>query len=349
MKILIVGSLSNYAIERFYFKYLNKNISKNIEAKVFTAQDEFLNYYNKSLSNKLLFRSGFHSIYKIINDHLIEEINSYQPDYLLVFKGMEVYPSTLLRAIEKNVRLINYNPDNPFIFSGSGSGNRNVSDSVKLYDYHFSYNLQVKEKIENKLGIQCGWLPFGFDIDDGLYEKCQQISEVSKACFIGNPDHQRANFLREIANHGIEIDVYGNRWKKFLHHYKINIYDSVFHEEFWRNLYKYRVQLNPLRLHNSRSHSMRSFEVPAIGGIMLASRTKEHEMFFNENTECFYYNNTADAIKKIKYILNLTDSNAQKIRYSARERSLVSNYSYKNRASQFLTMLQKFEFNKQLF
>ena len=348
MKVLIVGSLSNYAIERFYLKYLNKNLFDSVECKVFTAQDVFLKFYNRSVINKLAFRIGYRDIYVMINEKLKAELDKYQPDHLLVFKGMEVFPSTLQYAIDRKINIINYNPDNPFIFSGSGSGNENVSESIKMYDLHFSYNLQVRDRIEEDYGIPCGWLPFGFEVDEKVYHHCLSEKEIVKACFIGNPDHIRANFIKEIAEEGIKIDVFGYKWNSFLNHKNITLYNSVFGEEFWKNLHRYRVQLNPLRIHNLNSHAMRSFEVPAIGGIMLAARTAEHEMFFNEFSECFYYDNTVDAIQNIKDILSLTHNEAKEIRNNARQRSLDSYYSYKCRAGQFLSMLNQFKNRHQI-
>ena len=43
-----------------------------------------------------------------------------------------------------------------------------------------------------------------------------------------------------------------------------------------------------MRIHNPDSHNMRSFEVPGVGGIMVAPDTKEHRIFFEVGKEIFY-------------------------------------------------------------
>ena len=85
---------------------------------------------------------------------------------------MEITPDSLEWAKKKKIKLVNYNPDNPFIFSGRGSGNSNVTNSISLYDLHFTYNLSVKEKLEKEFQSKDCFLPFGFDLDDQLFEIC---------------------------------------------------------------------------------------------------------------------------------------------------------------------------------
>ncbi len=122
MRLLIVGSDSSYAIERPYVKYIGQN--KMVSAiDFFAAQNQFLGYYNSSTLNKILYRLGLSAILKVINRDLKERIEKFGPSVILIFKGMEVFPGTLRWIRSRNIRLVNYNPDNPFVFSGKGSGN----------------------------------------------------------------------------------------------------------------------------------------------------------------------------------------------------------------------------------
>ena len=341
MKILIVGANSNYAIERFYLKYLAE--IPGVQVELFEAQNMFLSYYQKSLFTKIIFRLGYQNIYDKINSALSERIVTMEPEIIFVFKGMEIYPKTLRWAKSKGIKLVNYNPDNPFIFSGRGSGNSNISNSISLYDLHFTYNLEVKKIIEDKYNIPAYWLPFGFDIPEGLFESISDLKEIIKTSFVGNPDRNRVKFLYGLAEKGIAVDLYGNNWEKFLHHKNINIYHAVYGSEFWQMIRQYRVQLNPLRKHNLDSHGMRSFEIPAIGGIMLAPVTSEHIKFFKDGEESFFYMDPEDAVLKINDVLSLSQNEANKIRNNAREKSLSSGYSYKHRVNELYKILKCLE------
>lgn len=328
MKVLIVGSDSVFAIENFYMRYMKQ---QGVDVELYAAQQAFYAYYNKNIIKKILFRFGVSRIFKTINAAVLQKVTTFQPDIVWVFKGMEIFPETLQELKRSGVKLVNYNPDNPFIFTGKGSGNKNVSDSISLYDLHFSYNWQIEQRLNTEYNAVTVNLPFGFDISQELYDLCEKEEEVKKACFLGNPDTQRAAFLEKLADK-VPVDVYGNKWSSFTSHSNIQCFQEVRGEEFWKILRKYRVQINLMRIHNEDSHNMRTFEVPAIGGIMLAPRTTEHEFFFKEGREVFFYNNINDCISSIEKIMTLSNEQSKVIRSAAREASLQKGYSYKSRS-----------------
>jgi spore maturation protein CgeB len=328
---MIVGSDEVYAIENFYVKYLRE---EGVEVTIFPAQPLFYDYYNRNLPNKILYRLGLSSVLSSINKEFKNRIEADEPDIVWIFKGMEIFADSIRWAKKKGIRFVNYNPDNPFIFTGKGSGNKHVIESIGLYDLHLTYNLSVKDTLEKKYKLKAGFLPFGFDVSDEIYNKCLRQTEIIKACFLGNPDKERAAFLMSLAKAGVQMDVYGNDWASCLKHENITIFPPVFQEELWLVLYRYRVQLNLMRIHNLNSHNMRSFEVPGIGGIMLAPDTTEHRMFFEDGREIFLFNSVRECKQKIEHLLSLTVHQAGLIRESARCRSISSGYSYRDRARQ---------------
>ena len=123
--------------------------------------------------NKVKLRLGISAIYQSINRQLLDAVEEHKPGIIWVFKGMEIWPQTLEWIRSKGIRLVNYNPDNPFIFTGSGSGNRNVTDSIRLFDLHLTYNLAVKKRLEDEYYMRTALLPFGFDLDDEVFPAVQ--------------------------------------------------------------------------------------------------------------------------------------------------------------------------------
>ena len=328
-RILIVGSDKIYAIENYFKKYLEE---EGAEIGLFTAQNYFYAYYQKSLLNKILFRASLSGIVKKINTLFKQTVEQFNPDIIWIFKGMEITPASLKWAHGRNIKLVNYNPDNPFLFSGRGSGNSHVTNSISLYDLHFTYNLEVKERLEREYKAKTVFLPFGFDLNNNLFDDCAQQKEILKLCFAGNPDEKRAAFIKKLARAGIPIDVYGNHWEQFINDPSVTVHAPVYGSEFWKILRRYRVQLNLMRLHNENSHNMRSFEVPAVGGIMLAPDTPEHRMFFQDKVDLFLFSTVEECILLAQSILGLSEMEAVKIRQNARARSLLAGYSYKERS-----------------
>lgn len=339
-KILLVGSDQQWSIERLYKKYLSE---AGLTVELFSAQDLFYKFYNRSVAHKIIFRSGFSSIYKDINKQLIIKADNFQPQFIWIFKGMEIYPATIAALKKRNVKVVGYNPDNPFLFTGKGSGNENVSGSIGLYDLHFTYSLEIKKQLEEKFGAFTSYLPFGYDIPEELYQSCGQEKELLKSCFLGNPDPQRVKFINELAEQGIELDIFGNFWGKYIRHKNVQVYPPVYGDAFYKTLFKYRVQLNMMRIHNLHSHNMRSFEIPAIGGIQLAPDTPEHRLFFEEGSEIFLYNSMQECIQNIHGLLSLSSAEALEVRRRARLRSVHSGYSYRNRTLQVVGVLNEWD------
>ena len=344
MRILIAGANSSYAIERFFVKYLNE--VPDIKAELFEAQNLFLSYYKKNVVNKILFRLGYKQIYSGINKKLKEKIVELNPDVLFVFKGMEIFSETLAWAKNKGIKLVNYNPDNPFIFSGRGSGNSNVTRSIPLYHLHLTYNKEVKLQMEREYNIPTVILPFGFDVDESIYKICCEQREINKLCFVGNPDKFRAAFITSLAEEGIQTDVFGNDWQKYISHQNVTVHKTVEGDEFWKTLYKYRVQLNLMRPHNLTTHNMRSIEIAGIGGIQLAPDTEDHRQYFTPEKEIFLYKNLAECKAKIQKLLQMSIEQSHEIRLAVRKKALEAGYSYKHRVMQALDAIRGIVFTK---
>ncbi len=343
MKILIVGSKKPWAIERFYIKYLTE---LGADIHLYPSADIVFDNHSKNIVNKILFKTKIKTGYPEVNKGLIDQADSIKPDWIWVFKGMEIYPATL-KLLGRKYRLVNYNPDHPFVIASSGGGNKNVRDSVGLYHLHFCYNRNLQKQIEQEFKLPVVFLPFGYDLSAEDYETITRESELNRVCFLGNPDKTREETLQLVADNGYPVDVYGHGWNKTsLHHHKnVTTHDAVYGSAFWKKMRAYRVQLNIFRQHNIGSHNMRTFEIPGAGGIQLAPYSEEHISFFNENSEIFLYRDQQELLKHVEYLMKSNSEEADKIRKAARSRSLNSLYSYKDRASIVFEAFQNMKLN----
>jgi spore maturation protein CgeB len=335
MRILIVGADYQWAIENHFVKHIS-SLGSTVE--LFPAQRYFYEYYYKSILTKLICRLGLSRIYEEINANLLKRVEDFKPDVVFVFKGMEVLPETLINLKLAGIKLVNYNPDNPFIFSGYGSGNKNVSESLQLYDFHLTYNLEILEKLKS-MQLNAEFFPFAFEPGDDKAPRLLETDEVLKPCFLGNPDKSRVDLLNQLAERGVKLDVYGNDWAKNNINPNITAYPPVYGDEMISVLRKYRVQLNLMRIHNLNSHNMRSLEIPGHGGIQLAPRTVEHEMLFEEGKEIFLYNDADDCVLQIHNLLSISSAEALEIREKAQLKA-QSQHTYKQRASKAAEMFE---------
>jgi spore maturation protein CgeB len=340
VKILIVGSNKHWATERYFIDHLRE---LGAEMYQYTAPDIVFDNHAKNLISKVLFKTKIRTGYSEVNRGLLAEAHSLDPDVIWVWKGMEIYPKTLQKLKTRGFKLANFNPDHPFIISGTGSGNKNVTQSVGLFDLHFCYIRKLMQEIENRFHIPTVFLPFAYEKKDVVYIDPASIQEIKRLCFQGNPDKYRSEMILFLAENGFEVDVYGQGWERtrLTNNKNINIFPIVPRPDFWRKNQEYRVQLNLFRLHNKGSHNMRTFEIPAVGGIQLSEYSIEQAEFFTDNEEIFFFRNKNEMVEKADMLLKMNKDRVNKIRTQARERSLHSGYTFSDRAQTVYLAFQK--------
>ncbi len=339
MKILIIGSDYTWSIERIYQRELE---ALGHEVELVPVQNMFYDYYYKTVLHKLIYRVGFSNILTKINKILLNKVNNEQYDFIWVFKGMEIFPGTLKKLKKRTNNLINYNPDNPFIFSGKGSGNQNVTKSISLFDLHLTYDAWVKKKIENEFQLRTEIINFGFDATTVQDIDLNSEDEVLAVCFLGNPDTYRTRIINLLLKKDIEVHLYGNNWNKFIKHDLAVIHNPVYGHEFYKILRKYRVQLNIMREHNLNSHNMRSIEIPGVGGVMLAPATADHLSFFNVEHEIFVYHNYLSLAQEVIRILTSDKMVIDRLREKARKK-VLEQFTYKTQANRILSLIENVE------
>ncbi|HEY6435970.1 MAG TPA: glycosyltransferase, partial [Ignavibacteriaceae bacterium] len=115
---------------------------------------------------------------------------------------------------------------------------------------------------------------------------------------------------------------------------------AVYGDDFWKVLYRYRVNLNLMRPHNPSSHNMRSFEIPGVGGIGLFPDTPDHKDYFEREGIVFLSNTVQDCIARADEILSMPADQAKEFRKKARAVSLANGYDYLSRTKQAVKMLE---------
>jgi spore maturation protein CgeB len=330
VKVVIVGSNNSWALEKYYQKHLKE---QNFDCTIFNVPDFFqLN----SIIKKVRYKIGDASIYNTVNKELLAYCSLHKPNIVWIFKGVEIFPSTLLTLKKNGHFLANYNPDHPYIRTSIAHGGKNIPDSVPIFDLHFSYREDLAKKIYSDFGIKTVRLPFGFEISSNNFLEASSQKEIQKICFVGTPDKKRSIELDEFAKLGFKIDVYSLTYpfKSILTKNKnIQLFPVVLKQDFWNTLYKYRVQINFLRQHNIGSHNQRTFEVPGIGGILLTPYSEEQNSFFEDKSEIFLYQNLKHANDLMEELITMPQTIANDIRENARKAAIKKKYSYKDRAT----------------
>jgi hypothetical protein len=339
MRLLMTGALDPDALEACYARGLSEEPS-DVQTVILASA---LRSGLRGFYPRLLRRAAPRKAFWDANVKLIKAAATYQPSVVWVFKGMEVFPDTLRILRDRGITLINYNPDHPFNFFSRGSGNDFIRRSIPYYHLHITYSKRIAKELKAYCpNARVAVIPFGHDVSDYVFDQISSEKEIVRACFLGSPDRHRQRQIMSLVEAGIATDVYGPRWERFLKPCSsLHLHGAVRGGAMLRTLRRYRLQLNFFRPHNADSHNMRSFEVPACGGIMLAEDSVEHRDFFENRKEAFFFASAREMIELAREILAMPGEVICQIRDAARKRCVACGYSYRTRARAALDIIKE--------
>lgn len=194
--------------------------------------------------------------------------------------------------------------------------------------------------------------------DPRIHYPCQPTaterdSMGGDVAFIGTFRPARADFLNRIARLSeFRLNIWGGGWQKMdrldhLHrrHGWRGLRGSVHPFELWcgemgKAIQANRVTLGLLYQENRDLQTSRSFEIPACGGLMLAERTEEHRMYFEEDKEAVYFGTFEELRDKLRFYV-AHDGARERIAAAGYRRAVESPYRYLDRARFALEQLSE--------
>jgi spore maturation protein CgeB len=136
----------------------------------------------------------------------------------------------------------------------------------------------------------------------------------------GGADEERVRLVVPILRAGFSVVLYGGYWDRFPET-RPHARGLVGAEGLRKATAEARVSLGLVRRANRDGHAMRSFEVPAMRGCLLAERTSDHVSLFGADRDAVVYfdggNDVADAVRWI------LDRPAERDRLAARAYELI--------------------------
>jgi spore maturation protein CgeB len=336
MRLLIVGPAVLGSLENSYVRAF-REIS-GIEVSHFDVDHYRLLSYRHNLPSRLASRILSGAVAYPIKRALVQAVKRGAYDVVIIFKGME-FPRALLEECRRNSRdtfWANLNPDNPLNISSRGSTNQHVVDSLSFYDLYLIWSRHLVPKLKEAGCRQVEYLPFAYDPD---MHSCAHPGAVNpdRVSFVGSWDKDRENILTTLRD--FDLQIYGESWRrasassglrsKIIPH---NLYGS----ELAEVVAGAAVSLNILRPQNAGSHNMRTFEIPAMGGLMLTTRSEEQQKWFPDDEACLMYGTHEELRNKVRFVLD-NPKIAQNIRREGIAR--VEGHTYRARAEVILNMM----------
>lgn len=278
-----------------------------------------------------------------LNREVLNQVAEFRPHLTFYIKAYYVLPETV-EASRRHGPAFVYMNDDMFL---PGISTFTFRDNIRLFDCIFttkSFNVPEYHAAGAPLAL---YIPNAFDPEVHYPATLNQEEAGYFGCdvaFVGFFSPSKADALTAVARYGdhLRMNVWGNwermmridnwpdswRWRKLRPFIRRR---AVFCESMGKAIQGAMITLGLLCREVRDLHTSRSFEIPACRGFMLAERTEEHQMYFQEDLEAVYFSSYQEMVDKIWFYLS-RDGVRERIAEAGYQRCLRSGATYVDRA-----------------
>ena len=240
--------------------------------------------------------------------HVERQFKRFQPHLVFVFKGSMLRRHTLENLRKTGTPIFNFYPDVDLVNHHRFWGNDFLT-SAPFYTCIFTpKSYQVKPLLDAG-APRVEFLPYAYD-PWCHYPVCSTPEEkqmfASDIAFIGTWGKRRAEALETLVSRDFpyKLAIWGNQWERLSPSSPLRKFvrfkpaTGATQAKVFGNT---KIALAFLSLPDL--HTARSFEIPAFGVLMLAERSAEHILFFEENREIACFEGVHELRDKLDYYL----------------------------------------------
>ena len=151
----------------------------------------------------------------------------------------------------------------------------------------------------------------------------------SDVAFIGTWMPERGAFMAELIKRGVPLSIYGGHWQKAP---EWPVIQSAWKgpatnndEDYARAVQCAKICLGLLSKGNRDLHTTRSLEIPALGGLLCAERTAEHQQLYCEGKEAVFWSDAAECADICQELL-ADEDRRQEIALRGSQRALANQH-----------------------
>jgi spore maturation protein CgeB len=234
---------------------------------------------------------------------------------------------------------INYYPDDPLNVQSRGTSNASVVRAIPFFDLYVLWTPRLLDAVKAAGAKRAALLPFGFDCE--AHRPLAGVKEISPSyvSFVGARDRERESILNSIAD--LNLRIYGENWDRVSRDSPLRGKVSprpIFGHDFARVVGESAVSVNLLRAQNFGAHNMRTFEIPAMGGVMLTTRSEEQQAIFPDREAALMFSELHEFRTAVDELLADCDLR-QRLRTRALKR--VDAHTYDARAARMLEFVNQ--------
>lgn len=269
------------------------------------------------------------------NSILCQKAGAFHPDLIYIDHGLSLWPETIRQLAKHSAKLVHFTSE---YFKVNEYTYRHFYKVVDQFDAHVITNRLVIPKLREKKARKIILSEFAYDPllhlppVWNLDEEKQFSNDI---IFIGHWEPATEKIIAHLRGEGIRVCVRGPGWynaKSLRDRMSIR---PVFGEDYVKLIAGAKIGLGILSKWNKNQSMSRTFEIPAIGGFLLAERTDEHCSYFEEGKEAEYFASLDELVDKTKFYLE-NDRIRKEVAFAGRQRCLHSGYRHEDRMQKIL-------------
>ncbi|WP_016932353.1 CgeB family protein [Rhodococcus sp. R1101] len=261
--------------------------------------------------------------------------NALSPDVLFCFRTVHL---DQIRLLDTPARLhVHYSPDD-------ASNPYNTTPDYLRHEHEWDLVVTTKRHNVPELTTRGAAVKFVLSAYDPAWHRLSARRDPQRYLlgFVGNcrPD-RRSAVLALAGRYGERMLVHGPGWRRVpeLRHTHAMVRGPVYGEHFSTAIASVTANLVLLNSDNRDTHTCRTFEVPAAGGLFVGQRTDEHAALLTEGRECLLFS----AVDELHEILRWCDRRPERARAVAEaghRRIVTGNHRYVDRAREIVAALE---------
>ena len=300
-KILILGASGKGALE---LSYINAAKELGIEIEIFDPAKEEKKYIKGgSIGKKFSFLPVEQWIRKM-NREIVLLAKKFNPDLILLFTNTRVLPGTLacIRTMNHRIKIAWIWPDTPLNLEKHNFLNAPLVDITCTYS---KATIPVFSRLEFP---NVHWVPLAGDLNMHGTDIIREEFETDIS-FVGGWRPEREKVMGIICGHfkNANIEIYGPYWKRDCKHPDVKTKikgEGLYEADLALFFNKSRININVIDDTNFPAANMRFFEIPAAGGLQLASSCPEQETVFCNREHILYFTSEEKIISEIEWALS---------------------------------------------
>jgi hypothetical protein len=274
-----------------------------------------------------------------LNQELKSAVRRHRPAILLLFKPIYFLPSTIEEIKNAgDTLLITFNNDNSYEDGERFALWRHYHRAIQFCDINCfarpsDLEFAAAEHVPNP-----HWIKFWYI--DGLHRPLPQVREEFRndVVFAGHyePDG-RAETIEYLLQAGVNLKVFGSEWNRASKNQLLNSQQiRILHgEDYVQALAGAKICLVFLSHRNRDEYTIRCFEIPACGIMMIAPRTHVLQSLYDEDREAVFFEDREELLDKIRFYLAHDDARAR-IALAGHHRCVSGKNSNHDRAAEIM-------------